>query len=174
MKTLREYLIHEEFDEHNIHDLEVKYRVNGYDTLNIQCPSSFQENDVAQYLDDVLLNEYPSAQEKGERFFGENMKYLNDAYFEYDKFTHEENDDIRIDIKYDEHKSGKQLKEDDKLDVFTLKNVKYVLNFDEFDIQTDSTVNDTLRKIFKACESNNENKYTVEIKLIDYEIKYRS
>lgn len=174
MKNLRDYLINEEYKEYNIHDLIVKFRVNDYENLNIQCPSSSQENDVTQYLDDVLLNEFPSAPDKSERFFGDNVKFLNDAYFEYDKFTHNEDDDQRIDIKYDEHKSGKQLSEDDTLDVFTLTNVKYVLNFDEFNIQGEGTTNDILRKIFKTCESNNENKYTVKLKLIDYEIKYRS
>lgn len=177
MKPLKTFIL-EELIEHNIKDLTVKYQVGENDYLIVECPSSAQENDIVQYIDDVLLKEFPSSPENGERFFGDNMKLLNDAYFEYDKFEHidnEHSDDYYIDIKFDERTFGRKVAKDDSLDIFKLTNIKYVLSFDEFNIQGETDdIDEYLQQIFVATESNNDNEYPVELKLLEKDIDYRT
>lgn len=180
MKTLKQY-INEAYEDHNIKDLVVKYKVGDDDNDNVfivECPNTAQESDVTQYIDDVLLNDFPSGQKHADEFFGDNMKYLNDAYFEYDKFEHIDETEVdtneTIDIKFNERDYGKKLNKDDKLDLFKLTNLKYVLEFDEFNITGEDSIDELIKKIFVNTESNNNNKYIVTLKLLENEITYRT
>lgn len=69
----------------------------------------------------------------------------------------------------------KKTNDDVKLDYFKIKNLRYIISFDRFDMVgvDDDTVKDYLVNIFKVAESNNANKYPIEIAFDENSLKYR-
>ena len=88
MKTLSEYIkqnILEALENHSVENLSVTYKCVKNEVL-INCPETYQEDDIHQYIDDLLLEQMPSNQDIAKKYFRNNVKYINDAYFEYDGF----------------------------------------------------------------------------------------
>ena len=172
MKDLIQF-IKEAVEAYRLNEVEVTYIVQPEEII-LQAPETFQESDVQQYMDDMWLNQLPSSQDYSEQFFGKNFENINDVHFEYDTFEHidlEPKEYIEWDPKYDVKKSG----DDVKLDYFKIKNLKYIIDFDRFDMVgvTDDTVKEELIKIFKATESNKENEYPIEITFDEDSLEYR-
>ena len=73
--------------------------------------------------------------------------------------------------KYDVKKTN----DDVKLDYFKIKNLKYIISFDRFDMidVNEDNVEEQLIKIFKAAESNDANKYPIEIVFDENNLEYR-
>ena len=63
---------------------------------------------------------------------------------------------------------------DIKLEYFKLSNIKYIIEFDRFDMEnvTDDDVKDKLIDIFKSSESNNANKWPLEIKFNEDSLEF--
>ena len=172
MKDIIQF-IKEAVEAYRLNEVEVTYIVQPEEII-LQAPETFQESDVQQYMDDMWLNQLPSSQDYSEQFFGKNFENINDAHFEYDTFEHidvEPKEYIEWDPKYD----VKKTKDDVKLDYFKIKNLKYIIDFDRFDMVgvTDDTVKEELIKIFKATESNKENEYPIEITFDEDSLEYR-
>lgn len=172
MKSLKNY-IYESVEEFRVNDLEVNYTVQPEEII-LQAPEVFQESDVQQYMDDMWINSLPSGQDNSEKFFGKNNSNITDAHFEYDTFEHidvEPKDYIKWDSKYDDKKTG----DDVKLEYFKIKNLKYIITFDKFDLVDveEDEVDEKLKDIFRASESNDANDYPIEIKFNEDNIKYR-
>lgn len=172
MKSLKNY-IYESVEEFRVSDLEVNYMVQPEEII-LQAPEVFQESDIQQYMDDMWINSLPSGQDNSEKFFGKNYSNIIDANFEYDTFEHidvEPKDYIKWDSKYDDKKT----RDDVKLDYFKIKNLKYIITFDKFDLVDvkEDEVDEKIKNIFKATESNDANDYPIEIKFDEDNIKYR-
>ena len=173
MKSLKNY-IYESVEEFRVNDLEVNYTVQPEEII-LQAPEVFQESDIQQYMDDMWINSLPSGQDNSEKFFGKNNSNITDAHFEYDTFEHidlEPKEYIEWDSKYDVKKSN----DDIKLDYFRIKNLRYIIEFDRFDMidVDDDTVEEKLIDIFRAAESNNENdQYPIEIIFDADNLKFR-
>ena len=172
MKTFSQF-IREAIEAYRLNEVEATYNVQPEEII-LQAPETFQESDIQQYIDDMWLNALPSGQDYSEKFFGKNNDNISDAHFEYDTFEHidiEPRDYIEWNPKYDVKKSG----DDIKLDYFKIKNLKYIITFDRFDLVdvTDDTVKDELIKIFNASESNKENEYPIEIQFDSDSLEYR-
>lgn len=173
MKSIIKY-IREAVEAYRLNEVEATYLVQPEEII-LQAPETFQESDIQQYMDDMWLNQLPSSQDYSEKFFGKNNDNISDAHFEYDTFEHidvEPKDYIEWNSKYDIKKSN----DDIKLDYFKIKNLKYIINFDRFDMidVTDDTVEDKLKDLFKATESNDANKdYPIEIKYDEDSLEYR-
>jgi len=172
MKRLRNYIV-ESVENYRLNSVIATYNVQPEEII-LQAPETFQESDIQQYIDDMWLNALPSGQDYSEKFFGKNFENINDVHFEYDTFEHidvEPKDYIEWNSKYD----VKKTKDDVKLDYFKIKNLKYIIEFDRFDMVgvTDDNVEEQLIKIFKATESNDENEYPIEIVFDEKNIEYR-
>lgn len=172
MKSLLTYIL-EAVEQYRLNFLEVTYNVNPEEII-LQAPETFQESDIQQYMDDMWLQQLPSFADYSEKFFGKNNDNITDAHFEYDTFEHlsvEPKDYIEWDSKYDVKKTN----EDIKLDYFKIKNLRYIITFDRFDLEDvdDDTVKDKLIDIFKSTESNYNNKYPIEILFDEKNLEYR-
>lgn len=172
MKRLRNYIV-ESVENYRLNSVIATYNVQPEEII-LQAPETFQESDIQQYIDDMWLNALPSGQDYSEKFFGKNFENINDVHFEYDTFEHidvEPKDYIEWNSKFD----VKKTKDDVKLDYFKIKNLKYFIEFDRFDMVdvTDDNVEEHLIKIFKAAESNDENEYPIEIVFDEKNLEYR-
>ena len=172
MKSLKNY-IYESVEEFRVNDLEVNYTVQPEEII-LQAPEVFQESDIQQYMDDMWINSLPSGQDNSEKFFGKNNSNITDAHFEYDTFEHidvEPKDYIKWDSKYDDKKTG----DDVKLEYFKIKNLNYIITFDKFDLVDvkEDEIDEKLKDIFRASESNDANDYPIEIKFDEDNIEYR-
>ena len=166
-------LIQESVENFRLNSVEATYSVQPEEII-LQAPETFQESDVQQYMDDMWLNSLPSSQDYSEQFFGKNNDNISDAHFEYDTFEHidvEPKEYIEWDSKYD----VKKTKDDVKLEYFKITNLKYIIDFDRFDMTdvTDDTVEDHLIELFKTTESNKENEYPIEIIFDEDSLEYR-
>ena len=179
MKNLKTYILEtNELYVYRLNEVTVTYDCNPK-KLTIQAPESYQESDIQQYLNDLILNNLPSGQDYSERFFGRNCDNIYDAYFEYDKFEHLDKESSKskhniINIEWDPEYDIKTFNDDD-IDIFRLTNLRYIIKFDRFDLVDvdDDNVYDTLCKIFGVTVSNNVNQYPIEISLDNKNIKYK-
>ena len=80
-------------------------------------------------------------------------------------------DYIEWDVEYADNKNY----DDAKLEYFRIKNLKYIITFDQFDLIDieEDEVDEKIKDIFRASESNDENEYPIEIKFDEDNIKYR-
>ena len=172
MKSIITY-IREAIEQFRLNSVTAEYTVEPEEII-LQAPETFQESDIHQYMDDRWLNELPSSQDYAEKFFGKNHDSISDVHFEYDTFEHidiEPREYIEWDSKYDVKKSN----DDIKLDYFKIKNLRYIIDFDRFDMidVDDDNVEEKLKDIFKAAESNDANEYPIEIKFDEDKLEYR-
>ena len=172
MKTITQFIL-EAVDVYRLNSVEATYNVQPEEII-LQAPETFQESDIQQYMDDMWLNQLPSSQDYSEKFFGKNNDNISDVHFEYDTFEHidiEPRDYIEWDPKYDVKKSG----DDVKLDYFKIKNLKYIIDFDRFDMVDvdDDNVEEKLIDIFRVAESSKENEYPIEIQFDEDSLEYR-
>ena len=140
----------------------------------MQAPETFQESDIQQYMDDMWLNALPSSQDYSEKFFGKNNDNISDVHFEYDTFEHI-NIEPREYIKWDPKFDVKKTNDDVVLEYFRIKNLKYIITFDRFDMVDvdDNNVEEKLIDLFRAAESSKINEYPIEIQFDDSALKYR-
>lgn len=172
MKGITQFIL-EAVDVYRLNSVEATYNVQP-DEIILQAPETFQESDIQQYMDDMWLNQLPSSQDYSEKFFGKNNDNISDVHFEYDTFEHidiEPREYIEWDSKYDVKKSG----DDIKLDYFKIKNLRYIIDFDRFDLVDvdDDNVEEKLIDIFRVAESSKENEYPIEIQFDEDSLEYR-
>lgn len=172
MKTFKQFIL-EAIDAYRLNSVGATYNVQP-EELIIQAPETFQETDIQQYMDDMWLNALPSGQDYSEKFFGKNNDNIIDVHFEYDNFEHltiEPKEYIEWNAKFD----VKKTKDDVKLDYFKIKNLKYIIEFDRFDMVdvTDDNVEEKLIDIFRSAESSKINEYPIEIQFDEDSLEYR-
>lgn len=164
MKDLTQYL-KEELESKTIKNVKVIFDVLP-NSLTITAPQTYSESDIQIYLGDVLYKELPAENDECKKLLGKNVDNINDAYFEYGKFEHidEEYDEDKVDLKWDPYYDDK-VKEDINIDAFKLHDLKYIILFDEFEIYDNSDdYNYVLNSIFTKFDSSSINKYPVTIK----------
>lgn len=172
MKSLVQFL-KESVEAFRVTDLEATYTVQPEEVI-LQAPDHFQESDIQQYIDDKWLSDLPTSEETREELFGANADNISDAHFEYDTFEHmdvEPRDYIEWDTEFDP-KGGK---EEQTLGYFRLKNVRYIVNFDQFDLVDvdEDNVDEKLIEFFKTTESNKTHEWAVEIIFDEKATKYK-
>lgn len=174
MKTLKTFINESEnLTNTRLNSVEVKYDCSP-SPYYITAPESYQESDVQQYMNDKLLNELPSSQNYVDIFFGANADNIYDAYFEYTDFSRTESTSEHIDLPWDPHYALKPESGDDKLNVFKVTDLKYIIKFDRFDLVNVSRYNvqNTLNSIFDATVSNDANVYPITLSLNNENIKF--
>lgn len=155
MRTLRQH-IYEALEDKTIDNLTVTYKTDKKE-IYIDCPETYQEDDIHQYIDDLLLEQMPSNQDIAKKYFRNNVKYINDAYFEYDNFQRLSYKKNSVDIEYNDE-LGKDVGNDVKIVTFKITNLRFIMIFAKFELQlTNDDVDETLNVIFSAYESNDYN-----------------
>ena len=172
MKPINRY-IKESVEVYRLNEVEATYNVQPEEIV-LQAPETFQESDIQQYIDDMWLNALPSSQDYSEKFFGKNNDNISDVHFEYDTFEHidiEPKEYITWDPKFDANKT----KDDVALEYIKIKNLKYIITFDRFDMVDvdDNNVEEKLIDLFRATESSKVNEYPIEIQFDEDALKYR-
>ena len=176
MKSLVQY-IKEEYESKTISNVKAVFTVSP-EEFYINAPTTYSESDLQIYLVDRLLPELPSENKKYSNLLGKNVQNISDSYFEYDKFEHlTEDKDIELNLEWDDEYDSTKNKEE-SLDTYKFTNLKYIIMFDEFELLTEDTNEEAIKKtideIFLKLDSSNINKYPIDIKynsdLTEYEI----
>ena len=164
MKTLIKY-IKESYEKISLENVKAVYDILPK-VFTLNAPETYSESDIQIYLGDVLLSELPSENQKYSKLLGKNINNINDAYFEYDKFEHSDDDyeDEQINLKWDSYYDEKA--NDTKRNMFKLTNLKYIILFDEFELldKTDDEPKKVLDEVLSKLDSSEINKYPVPIK----------
>lgn len=172
MKSIVKF-IKESVDNYRLTKVVAEYLVQP-EELIFQAPETYSESDIQIYIEDKYLEELPAGQSFANKFFGNNSNSIIDAHFEYDTFTHldvEPKDYIEWEAKYD----SKNVSDDTKLDYYKINNIKYIIEFDNFDMEytSDNNVKENLINILKAAESNNDNEWPIEIQFNEDSLEFR-
>ncbi|MBQ3415328.1 MAG: hypothetical protein IJH39_08310 [Clostridia bacterium] len=170
MKSLKQF-IKEEYEANKVENLKLVFNVKP-EEFYLNAPETYSESDIQVYIGDVLLKELPADNDKYSKLLGKNVENINDAYFEYDKFEHMQDSDIdEFNLEWDQYYDEKH--NEDKLDVYKITNLRYVIMFDEFEILDDSDdIRKTLDEVFHKLDSSNINKYPVEIEYDSKQLEY--
>lgn len=168
MRGIREFIF-ERFDRKSLQNVKVSYDILP-ETIYIEAPTNYSESDLQIYINDVASKNMPASTENASRLFGKNAEYIDDAYFEYDKFEHLndiETDEIKINIKWDKQYDEQKTEKD--LDVFKITKMRYIILFSDFDIycENDDQIHETVDKVFKATDNDKVNDF-------EYSIKYNA
>lgn len=162
MKSLSRYIF-EKYDTYKVQNLKISYKFIAKDkTLEFQAPEKYSEDDFQIYVQDKYFSILPGG-DRAEEFFGKNVKYLNNYYFEYEGFERNEENKTDGFIAFDKDYDDK-VKEDDKMSYITLKDPRYSIEFDEFELNSENIdmIHDDLIQIFKRAE--------IEDKKLDFSI----
>lgn len=174
MKSLVQF-INEEYNKKIVQNVKVIFDVEP-EEFYINAPTTYSESDIQIYLSDVLLKELPSENKKYQKLLGKNIKNINDAYFEYEKFEHIQDSDIEdFNLDWDKYYDEKVKEED--LDVFKIIKLKYIILFDEFELLDNNLTDEddirkTLNEVFHKLDSSNINKYPIEIKYNEESLEF--
>ena len=170
MKSLKDF-INEGYEKKTVQNVKVVFDILP-EEFYLNAPSKYSESDIQIYIGDVLLKELPADNDKYSKLLGKNVENINDAYFEYDKFEHMQDSDVdEFNLEWDQYYDEKH--NEDKLDVYKITNLRYVIMFDEFEILDDSDdIRKTLDEVFHKLDSSNINKYPVEIEYDSKQLEY--
>ena len=166
MKGIVQFLLEATDNVTKVKNLIVTYKVVP-DVVTIALPSNYSESDMQVYLDDKCLDELPGSNKNSKSVLGNNIDEINDAYFEYKTFdaSDKPNETVTLewDTKYDANNS------EETFTYYTLKELKYIIDFSEFNLKNVDNIDEELHKIFETFNSNNSNEYPIDIELENIE-----
>ena len=150
-----------------VRNLIVTYKVVP-DVVTIALPSNYSESDMQIYLDDKCLDAFPGSNDQSKKVLGNNIDEINDAYFEYKKFEASDKPSDKVTLKWDPKYDANNML--DTFTYYTVHDLKYILDFSEFNLKNVDNVGEELRKIFETFNSGETTNYPLQIELED--IKY--
>lgn len=166
MKSFSQYIV-EQFEKSIlVRNLEVHYF--GPSKLYIEAPKNFSEDEMQNYLDDLLLEQLPAGND-AEKYFGANKSNIIDVYIEYDSINEAMGEDQKADIEYSARDNSNN--DSDELIVWCIENFIYTVSFDTFELtNVDSMyVDNELKKIFERTISD---KLPVKLEITKESISY--
>ena len=147
-----------------VKNLIVTYKVVP-DVVTIALPSNYSESDMQIYLDDKCLDEFPGSNNQSKKVLGNNIDEINDAYFEYKKFEASDKPSDKVTLEWDpKYDANNTL---DTFTYYTVHELKYILDFSEFNLKNVDNVGEELRKIFETFNSGETTNYPLQIELED-------
>ena len=162
MRSLKEY-IKEDYKKYSVQNLKIVFDILP-EEFYLNAPGKYSESDIIIYLGDSLFEKLPADNAKFRKFFGKNYDYIADTFFEYDKFEHLNDSNIK-EFNLEWYKEYEENIKDEDIDTFKITNLRYVILFDEFEIQNNNdNIKNILNEIFSKLDSSIINKYPVEIK----------
>lgn len=170
MKELVSYLkeslcIFEENVTIRLNDFEVSWQVK--DPVNhggkfiLELPEDYTDDDISQYLNDVMLESMPTDEDLAKEYFGQgNADNIIDARFEYEDKKEVTDNSKHVTLEYNNSQDD-QYKGSDETKKYELVNLRFIVNFEYFDVTntSDDGLQYDLWNIFKRTRSSNNVKY---------------
>lgn len=164
-RKLNRSLISEDSDETiRLNDLEVIWKVkdpeNQKGIFVIEVPEDYKDDDINQYISDLLLESMPSDDDLAKGYFGANADNIIDARFEFEK-KEDAKDGLHCTFDFDKPLDDNYKGEQDNLKKYALENLKFIVDWSEFDVTntSDDGLLYDLWDIFKRTRSSNIVKY---------------
>lgn len=150
-----------------LNDFEAIWKVKDPENRNgifvIEVPEDYTDDDINQYISDLLLESMPSDDDLAKGYFGANADNIIDARFEFEKKEDAKDGlhctfdfDKSLDDNYNNYKG-----EQDNLKKYALENLRFIVDWSEFDVTntSDDGLLYDLWDIFKRTRSSNIVKY---------------
>lgn len=164
-RKLNRSLISEDSDETiRLNDFEVIWKVkdpeNQKGIFVIEVPEDYTDDDINQYISDLLLESMPSDDDLAKGYFGANADNIIDARFEFEK-KEDAKDVLHCTFDFDKSLDDNYKGEQDNLKKYALENLKFIVDWSEFDVTntSDDGLLYDLWDIFKRTRSSNIVKY---------------
>lgn len=147
-----------------LNDLEVIWEVkdpeNRKGIFVIEVPEDYTDDDINQYISDLLLESMPSDDDLAKGYFGANADNIIDARFEFEK-KEDTKDGLHCTFDFDKSLDDNYKGEQDNLKKYALENLKFIVDWSEFDVTntSDDGLLYDLWDIFKRTRSSNIVKY---------------
>lgn len=147
-----------------LNDLEVIWKVkdpeNRKGIFVIEVPEDYTDDDINQYISDLLLEIMPSDDDLAKGYFGANADNIIDARFEFEK-KEDTKDGLHCTFDFDKSLDDNYKGEQDNLKKYALENLKFIVDWSEFDVTntSDDGLLYDLWDIFKRTRSSNIVKY---------------
>lgn len=126
----------------------------------IEVPEDYTDDDINQYISDLLLESMPSDDDLAKEYFGANADNIIDARFEFEK-KEDAKDGLHCTFGFDKSLDDNFKGEQDDLKKYALENLRFIVDWSEFDVTntSDDGLLYDLWDIFKRTRSSNIVKY---------------
>ena len=165
LATNSPFILNEDGDQTiRLNDFEASWVVkdpqNHGGTFVIQIPNDYTDDDVQQYLSDLMLESLPSDEDLAKEYFGINADHIIDARFEYEK-KEDAKEGLHCTFEFDKNLDDQYKGEDDDLKKYALVNLRYIVDWDQFDVSntSDDGLMYDLWDVFKRTKSSVNVKY---------------
>ena len=163
MKDIKTFIT-ESMSALKLKNVRVIYRVIP-DIFTVGVPNNYSESDMQVYLDDKCLDEFPGSNDQSKKVLGNNIDEINDAYFEYKRFEASDKPSDKVTLEWDpKYDANNTL---DTFTYYTVEELKYILDFSEFNLKNVDNIEEGLRKIFETFNSGETTDYPLQIELAD-------
>lgn len=164
-RKLNRSFISEDSDETiRLNDFEAIWKVkdpeNRKGIFVIEIPEDYTDDDINQYISDLLLESMPSDDDLAKEYFGANADNIIDARFEFEK-KEDAKDGLHCTFDFDKSLDDSFKGEQDDLKKYALENLRFIVDWSEFDVTntSDDGLLYDLWDIFKRTRSSNIVKY---------------
>ena len=165
LATNSPFVLNEDRDQTiRLNDLEVIWKVkdpeNQKGIFVIEVPEDYTDDDINQYISDLLLESMPSDDDLAKGYFGANADNIIDARFEFEK-KEDTKDGLHCTFDFDKSLDDNYKGEQDNLKKYALENLRFIVDWSEFDVTntSDDGLLYDLWDIFKRTRSSNIVKY---------------
>ena len=126
----------------------------------IEVPEDYTDDDINQYISDLLLESMPSDDDLAKEYFGANADNIIDARFEFEK-KEDTKYGLHCTFGFDKSLDDNFKGEQDNLKKYALENLRFIVDWSEFDVTntSDDGLLYDLWDIFKRTRSSNIVKY---------------
>ena len=165
LATNSPFILNEDGDQTiRLNDFEASWVVkdpeNHGGTFVIQIPNDYTDDDIQQYLSDLMLESLPSDEDLAKEYFGVNGAHIIDARFEYEK-KEDAKEGLHCTFEFDKNLDDQYKGEDNDLKKYALVNLRYIVDWDQFDVSntSDDGLMYDLWDVFKRTKSSANVKY---------------
>ena len=165
LATNSPFAINEDRDQTiRLNDFEAIWKVkdpeNQKGIFVIEVPEDYTDDDINQYISDLLLESMPSDNNLAKKYFGANADNVIDARFEFEK-KEDAKDGLHCTFGFDKSLDDNFKGEQDDLKKYALENLRFIVDWSEFDVTntSDDGLLYDLWDIFKRTRSSNIVKY---------------
>lgn len=165
LATNSPFILNEDRDQTiRLNDFEASWKVkdpeNRKGIFVIEVPEDYTDDDINQYISDLLLESMPSDDNLAKEYFGANADNIIDARFEFEK-KEDAKDGLYCTFEFDKSLDDNYKGEQDNLKKYALENLRFIVDWSEFDVvnTSDDGLLYDLWDIFKRTKSSNIVKY---------------
>ena len=165
LATNSPFILNEDRDQTiRLNDFEASWKVkdpeNRKGIFVIEVPEDYTDDDINQYISDLLLESMPSDDDLAKEYFGANADNIIDARFEFEK-KEDAKDGLHCTFEFDKSLDDSYKGEQDNLKKYALENLRFIVDWSEFDVvnTSDDGLLYDLWNVFKKTKSSNIVKY---------------